>query len=86
MTHYVYVLFSLKDHQFYVGYTVSLQKRLSEHKKGLVFSTKSRLPILLVYYEASRFEKDARLREKYLKSGMGRRYLRNRLKLHLANL
>lgn len=86
MTHYIYVLYSLKDKQFYVGYTSNLQVRVAKHKKRLVFSTKTRLPMVLIYYEASRFFPDARAREKYLKSGPGRRYLRNRLKHHLMNL
>ena len=48
-----------------------------------VQSTKDRLPIKLIYYEACIDEKDARAREKYLKSGMGKRYIRNRLKNYL---
>lgn len=86
MTYYVYVLYSLKDNGFYVGFTPTIRARLAKHKKGLVFSTKSRLPVILMYYEVCRFQKDARAREKYLKSGMGKRYLQNRLKNHLLNL
>jgi len=37
----------------------------------------------LIYYEACLNEQDARQREKYLKSGMGKRYLKNRLKRFL---
>jgi hypothetical protein len=31
-------------------------------------------------------EKDARQREKYLKSGMGKKYIRSRIKKYLENL
>ena len=51
-----------------------------EHNRGKVFSTQYRMPLELIYYEACLNEQDARAREKYLKSGMGKRYLKNRLK------
>jgi putative endonuclease len=77
---YVYVLRSLKDSKFYVGYTDNLERRLSEHKEGKVTSTKNRCPFELVYYEACRDQKDALHREKYLKTTYGKRYIKNRLK------
>jgi putative endonuclease len=77
---YVYVLKSLKDGKFYVGYTADLQKRMNAHETGKVLSTRSRVPFELVYYEASRSEVDALRREKYLKSTYGKRYIRNRIK------
>ena len=73
--YYVYVLKSTVDGQWYTGQTIDLKKRLDEHNKGFNFSTKSRRPLNLIYYEASLSEKDAKAREKYLKSGMGKRYL-----------
>ena len=51
-----------------------------------VSSTKARLPVRLVYYEACLSQADAFRREKYLKSGPGKRYLKNRLKDSLASL
>lgn len=64
---YVYILKSLKDHQPYIGSTSDLKRRLEEHKLGKVNSTKPRLPIKLIYYEAYFSEKDARHREHNLK-------------------
>ena len=64
---FVYVLKSKKDNNLYIGSTNDLERRLSEHNEGLVFSTKSRVPFELVYYEAYRSESDARHREKNLK-------------------
>ena len=49
-------------------------------------STKSRIPLKLIYFEACLKMYDALAREKYLKSGMGKRYLRNRLKRYLGDL
>jgi putative endonuclease len=84
--HYVYVLMSQKDGKFYTGSTNNLKRRLDEHNAGKVESTKRRKPFLLIYHEACINEKDARQREKYLKSGMGKKYIRNRLKNYLDNL
>jgi len=72
---YVYVLHSEKDGLFYTGATSDLKARLHEHDRGRVASTKDRLPVRLVYYEASLSQADAFRREKYLKSGPGKRYL-----------
>jgi putative endonuclease len=80
---YVYVLRSDKDGYWYTGYTHDLKKRFQQHKAGETPSTRHRGPWQLIYYEASINEDDARAREKYLKSGMGKRYIRNRLKLFM---
>jgi len=77
---YVYVLKSLKDGKLYTGLTRNLPQRIKEHGEGKVFSTKSRRPFVLIYYEACLSESDAKRRERYLKTGMGKRYLKNRLK------
>ena len=81
--YYTYVIRSEKDKGFYTGFTNDLQKRFNEHNSGKVSSTKSRCPFVLIYYEACLDEQDAKCREKYLKSGMGKRYLKNRLKCYL---
>lgn len=68
----------------YTGSTCDLRKRFKEHQNGHISSTKNRGPFDLIYYEASCNEKDARIREKYLKTGMGKRYLKNRMKRFLS--
>lgn len=78
--YYVYVLKSIKDQNWYTGYTNNLKKRLKKHKMGKVNSTKNRRPLELIYFEGCLNKSDALAREKYLKSGMGKRYIRNRLK------
>ena len=79
MFFYVYVLKSIKDGNFYIGYTHNLVKRIEEHKKSLNFSTKFRLPFKLIYFEGCRNEIDAKRREGYLKTTQGRRFLGLRL-------
>ena len=77
---YTYVLQSKKDGQWYTGVTNDLQKRFKEHNEGKVPATKGRGPFDLIYYEACRNKQDAFAREKYLKTGIGKRYIKNRLK------
>jgi len=81
---YTYVLQSVKDGKWYTGYSKDLRKRFEEHNRQKVFSTKGRGPFQLIYYEACINEDDAKARERYLKSGMGKRYLKNRLKRFLS--
>jgi len=81
---YVYVLQSRKSGLWYTGCTNDLRKRFNQHNKGESTWTKNRVPWDLIYYEACLNEEDARSREKYLKSGMGKRYLKNRLKRFLS--
>ena len=81
---YVYVLRSLKDRMFYVGFTKDLSRRLEAHNKGLVPSTKRRAPLELVYWEGCLNQFDATQREKYLKTAWGKRYLKNRMKRYLT--
>ncbi len=76
---YTYVLFSLKDKKLYIGYSNNLQNRLKKHKHGNITATKNRRPLKLIYYEACLNKQDAINREKALKTGFGRKYLKNRL-------
>ena len=78
--YYIYILQSNKDKQFYTGYTNNLKERLKLHNDGKVSSTKNRLPVELVYYEACLNQQDATHREKYLKTAWGKRYIKARLK------
>ena len=81
---YVYVLRSLKDNHFYVGFTKDLQARLEAHNKGTVPSTRRRAPFELVYWEGCLNQADATQRETYLKSAWGKRYIKNRLRNYLT--
>ena len=79
--YYVYVLISLKKNNwFYVGFTNDLKTRFEKHNSKLVKSTKFYAPFKLIYYEAYSSEKDARIREKNLKSHQQRDLLKERIK------
>lgn len=84
MFYYTYVIQSLKDKKWYTGCTDDLRKRLKMHNNGKVSITKDRRPFRLIYCEVCLNKEDAYAREKYLKTGMGKRYLRNRLKKFLT--
>lgn len=64
---YMYVLKSGKDGNMYIGSTNNLRRRFKEHNAGEVLSTRARLPLSLIYYEAYSLEEEARNREKQLK-------------------
>jgi len=82
--YYVYVIRSRKTNYWYTGFANDLRKRFNQHNKGQSGWSKRGIPWELIYYEASLNREDARSREKYLKSGMGKRYLKNRLKRFLS--
>jgi len=79
-TFYVYILYSLKDKGLYIGFTKNLKKRLVLHAKGEVVATRFRIPLKLIHYEYFVNEKDAKAREKFLKSGYGRKQFKEILK------
>jgi len=82
--YYVYLLKSEKNGKWYTGTTGDLRKRFKQHNDNRSTYTKNKGPWKLIYYEASLDKQDAYAREKYLGTGMGRRYLKNRLKHFLS--
>jgi putative endonuclease len=78
--YYTYVLKSERDDRLYIGSTSNLRRRINEHNKGEVRSTKGRRPLRLVYYEEHEDKTSGRKREIFLKSGQGRLFLKNELK------
>jgi len=82
--YYTYVLKSEKNNQFYTGATSNVDKRVKEHNNGLVISTRHKRPLDLIYFEACLKRDDAFRREKYLKTGMGKRYIKNRIRKDLT--
>ena len=84
MFYYVYVLKSEKDGNNYVGYTNNLRERIILHNAGKVLSTKNRLPLQLIYFEACLNQQDATKREKYLKSSWSKRYIKSRNENYLT--
>jgi len=77
--YYTYVLKSENDGKFYIGWSDDLRQRIRKHNLGKVKATKNRKPLKFIYYEGCLSKKKAILREKQLKTGFGRAYLKRRL-------
>ncbi|WP_416437874.1 GIY-YIG nuclease family protein [Phnomibacter sp. MR] len=73
---YVYVIRSEKYGRFYVGISEDVDRRLAEHNAGHTFSTKGYRPWQLFFVETVSDRAKARAREKYLKSGVGKEYIK----------
>ena len=79
--YYIYIIKSLKDNRFYTGFTNDLERRLFEHNRGSK-STKSvvgRGPFKLIYFEKTKKREEAKKREKFLKSGQGRKWRKEQI-------
>ncbi len=68
---YVYILQSLKDNHNYIGSTTDIKRRVKEHQKGLVKSTKNRLPLILYGFRKFDSIKEAAIWEKKYKRSHG---------------
>jgi len=77
--HYVYVIKSQVDGRLYKGMTKNVKERVLQHNKGKTKTTKAYIPWDLVYFEQYQTIEEARTREKYLKSGVGREFLKSLL-------
>jgi putative endonuclease len=73
---FAYALRSETDGGFYVGMTSNPERRVKEHNAGYGQSTRSRGPFEIVYVERCDSRLEARKREKFLKSGVGREFLK----------
>lgn len=84
--YYTYVLQSLKNAKYYVGYTDDLKRRFQEHN-GLQGGsyTKNNAPFKLIFYEAYLNKKDAIEVEIFFKSGYGREVLKEKIKNYLKD-
>ncbi len=76
--YYVYILKSEQGNHYYTGLTNNLKRRLFEHNSGYTKSTKAYIPYKIVYKEIFSTRTEARVREKFLKSGVGREF-RNKI-------
>ncbi|MFA6257435.1 MAG: GIY-YIG nuclease family protein [Candidatus Paceibacterota bacterium] len=76
MNYFLYILKSTVSLKSYVGITNNLNRRLAEHNSGKSFYTKRHCPWTMIYNEKYDSLKEARKREKYLKSASGRKFLK----------
>ncbi len=82
-SYWVYVL-ELDNGRRYVGHTNNLEKRLYEHKSGRSPFTRKYRVEKLIYSERCESRSEAMKREKFLKSGKGKEWLKQRLVEHSA--
>ena len=74
--YYVYAIKSIEKNYIYVGLTSDIERRIKEHNSGYNQSTKAYKPFELIYKEECEDRVTARKREKYWKSGTGKRQLK----------
>ena len=83
---YVYLLENQGDKNWYIGYSTDLKQRVERHQKGDGARTTARKQNWgLIYYEAYKDERDAKGRERFLKSGSGWKFLKKQLANHLSS-
>jgi putative endonuclease len=76
MLYYTYILKSLSDNGYYYGHTSDIENRLKMHNNKKVRSTKSRIPLVLHYFETFDTKSEAYRQEMFFKSAEGKIYLR----------
>ena len=78
----VYILHSRSTSRFYVGSSRmgSAEGRLKSHNSGKTRSTKAGRPWSLIYEEQCSDYTDARRKENYLKSGVGRKWIKEKFR------
>ncbi len=73
---YVYVIKSLNRNYIYVGITDNIERRFLQHNNGENKSTKAYAPFVIIHTESFSTRPEAREKEKYFKSGVGKEYLK----------
>lgn len=76
MEFFVYVIKSQSRNYIYVGITNSFDRRLNEHNTGRNKTTRAYAPFKMLLVESYDSRQEARDREKYLKSGSGKEWLK----------
>ena len=74
--YYVYAIKSLNRNYIYVDISNDLERRLLEHNRGYNHTTKPYRPFKILHFEKFESRIEAREREKFLKSGAGKEYLK----------
>ena len=86
MIYWVYIIQNSNDFSWYIGFTADLQRRINEHnQKKSPYTSRKIGKWKLIYAELYRDKKDALGREKFLKSGSGRKFIKKQIANYLAN-
>ena len=81
---WVYILENMDDFSWYIGYTSNLKRRIEEHQNGSgARTTRIKKHWHLIYCEGYINKEDAEGRERFLKSGSGRTFLKKQLSNYL---
>jgi len=75
--YFIYAISSIKRTYIYVGISDNPERRIDQHNKGYNKTTKPYIPFKTILIEKYNNRSEARQREKYLKSGYGKEYLKN---------
>jgi putative endonuclease len=75
MSYYVYILQSLTDGSYYIGYTKCIEKRLFQHNKASSGYSARKIPWIVVYSEVFEDKSTAILRERFLKKQKNRNFI-----------
>ena len=78
--YFVYAIKSINRNYIYVGMTNEVERKFEEHNTGKNKTTRPYKPFKLFYSEKFRTRTEARKREKYLKSGIGKEFLKSLIK------
>ncbi|OGZ60148.1 MAG: endonuclease [Candidatus Spechtbacteria bacterium RIFCSPLOWO2_12_FULL_38_22] len=76
----MYVVYAIKSkirNYIYVGLTNNLDRRFREHNLDNEKTTKAYRPFKIIYTEKFETRIKARKKEKYLKSGVGKEFLKS---------
>jgi putative endonuclease len=76
---FVYALTSIPRNYIYVGLTNDLERRTNEHNSGFERATRPYRPFKLIFSESFETRAEARKKEKYLKSGIGKEFLKTKV-------
>jgi len=85
MFYYVYLLRNTVDESWYIGFTRDINQRVKDHNDGRGGKTTRQKKMWnLIYFEGYKNKADAIGREKFLKSGSGRRFLKKQIRYFLS--
>ena len=77
---YVYLIKSLNNGDIYIGSCEDLFVRLKRHNGGYVRSTKAYCPWNLLEYEKYKTRSEAARRERFLKTGQQREFIKKKFR------
>jgi putative endonuclease len=75
--YYIYVIKSKERNYKYVGITNNPERRIEEHNQGYNRTTKPYKPFILILVEKYPNRIETRKREKFLKSGYDKEYIKS---------